>query len=133
MKEKTPIDSFVKENYNEPSPIEYSYEKIGGNKFRVIDHLQNNFTLDSFKDVKTYLEYHRKLARKEHRRLIVTDVNQKIRATTLIEINNLIENSHDSIKVNSEVNRWRRLVTSPHLRKKRDKKPIDTRIYERNF
>ena len=133
MKEKTPIDSFVKENYNEPSPIEYSYEKIGGNKFRVIDHLQNNFTLDSFKDVKTYLEHHRKLARKQHRRLIVTDVKQKIRATTLTEINNLLEDSHDSIKVNSEVNRWRRLVTSPHLRKKRDKKPIDTKIYDRNF
>jgi hypothetical protein len=133
LKEKTPIDSFVKENYNEPSPIEYSYEKIGGNKFRVIDFLQNKITLNSFKSVKAYLEDHRKMARKEHRRLIVTDVNQKIRATTLIEINNLIENSHDSIKVNSEVNRWRRLVTSPHLRKKRDKKPIDTRIYERNF
>ena len=133
MKEKTPIDSFVKENYNEPSPIEFSYEKIGGSKFRVIDFLQNKITLNSFKRVKSYLEDHRKMARKEHRRLIVTDVNQKIRATTLIEINNLIENSHDSIKVNGEVNRWRRLVTSPHLRKKRDKKPIDTRIYERNY
>ena len=58
MKEKTPIDSFVKKSIDTKSPIEYSYEKLEGNKFRVIDYLQNDFTLSSFKDVKTYLEHH---------------------------------------------------------------------------
>ena len=133
MQEKTAIDSYILENFIEPEAIEFSFEKIEGTKYRVKDYLQNDMTLYSFKDVKKYLEYHRTIARKQHRRLIVTDVQQKIRATTLTEINNLLEDSHDRIKMNSGVNRWRRLVTSPHLRKKRDKKPIDTRIYERNF
>ena len=133
MKEKTPIDSFIKETYEEPSPIEFSYKKTEKNKFRVINYTRSKITLNSFKEVKQYLELHRKLARKQNRRLIVTDENQKIRATTLMEINNLLEDSHDRFKMNSGVNRWRRLVTNPHLRKKRDKKPIDTRIYDRNF
>ena len=133
MKEKTPIDSFVKKSIDTKSPIEYSYEKLEGNKFRVIDYLQNDFTLSSFKDVKTYLEHHRKIARKENRRLIVTDVQQKIRATTLIEINDLLEDCHDRVKMNSGINRWRKMITAPHLRKKSKVKKIDTRIYERNY
>ena len=132
MQEKTAIDSYIEENFVEPEAIEFSFEKIEGTKYRVKDYLQNDMTLYSFKDVKKYLEHHRTIARKQHRRLIVTDVQRRIRATSLVEIDNLLQNCHDKWHTRSRVNRGRLLENKPYLKQRKTKK-IDERIYERNY
>ena len=132
MQEKTAIDSYIEENFVEPEAIEFSFEKIEGTKFRVTDYLNWKYTLKSFKEVKEDIEYHRKKARKEHRRLIVTDVQRRIRATSLVEIDNLLQNCHDKWHTRSRANRGRLLENKPYLKRRKTKK-IDERIYERNY